>query len=210
MVSEQTIRVTDPNGSEVVELRRIRLVLDVPTRSKEKELFLISDVPADRGSSLLLAETYRKRWQVENVFQTLTESLRCEIDTLAYPKAALFGFCVALVAYNVLAVVRAALRSEHGVETVETKASNRHMAQEVASTYRGMMIALPPETWERFAVMGRAEMAAFLGEVASQAWLARYPKATRGPKKSLPRKTSGRKNHHVSTARLLKKSNQQE
>ena len=209
MVSEQTIRVTNPEGGQVVELRRIRLVLDAPTRGKDQELFLISDVPADRGSALLLAEAYRKRWQVENVFQTLTESLRCEINTLAYPKAALFGFCVALVAYNVLAVVRAALRSEHGVEAVETKASNRHMAQEVASTYRGMMIALPAETWGRFADLDRAEMAAFLGEVASQAWLARYPKAIRGPKKPPPRKASGRRNHHVSTARLLKKSNQQ-
>ena len=33
------------------------------------------------------------------------------INTLGYPKAALFGFCLALVAYNMLAVVMAALRS---------------------------------------------------------------------------------------------------
>ena len=81
------------------------------------------------------------------MFQTLTEALSCEINTLAYPRAALFGFCVALVAYNVLAMVRAALRSEHGREAVEAKVSNYHLANEVATTYEGMMIAMPPSEW---------------------------------------------------------------
>jgi IS4 transposase len=201
-VSEQSIRVTEPEGGRVVDLRRIRLVLDHPTRSQDKELFLVTDVPGDHAATHL-ADAYRRRWTLENVFQTLTEALRCEIDTLAYPRAALFGFCVALVAYNVLAVVRAALRSEHGAEAVETKASSRHMAEEVASTYKGMMIALPAREWEPYGRLGDREMAEFLREVASQAWLARYPRATRGPKKPQPRKASGRKNHHVSTARLL-------
>ena len=209
-VSEQAIRVTDPGRDTVVELRRIRLVLDDPTRSKDKELFLLTDVPAGRASATALAEAYRRRWALENVFQTLTEALRCEIDTLAYPKAALFGFCVALVAYNVLAVVRAALRTEHGAEAVETKASSRHMADEVASTYKGMMIALPAPQWQQYGRLKVPEMTAFLREAASQAWLAKYPKAHRGPKKPQPRKASGRTNHHVSTARLLNQQNQQE
>jgi IS4 transposase len=209
-VSEQTIRVTEPDRGAVVELRRIRLVLDNPTRSQDKELFLVTDVPGDRVAAVALAEAYRRRWALENVFQTLTEALVCEIDTLAYPKAALFGFCVALVAYNVLAVVRAALRSEHGAEAVETKASSYHMADEVASTYKGMLIALPAEEWEPYGRLGVREMAEFLREAASQAWLAKYPRATRGPKKPQPRKTSGRKNHHVSTARLLNQQNRQE
>ncbi len=208
-VSEQTIRVTEPDSGTVVELRRIRLVLDHPTRGNDRELFLVTDVPGDRASAAMLAEAYRRRWTLENVFQTLTEALRCEIDTLAYPKAALFGFCVALAAYNVLAVVRAALRSVHGAETVETKASSRHMADEVASTYQGMMIAVPPPEWEPFRRLGLGEMAEFLREAASQAWLARYPRAIRGPKKPPPKKASGRKNHHVSTARLLNQQNRQ-
>ena len=33
----------------------------------------------------------------------LTTILHCELNTLPYPKAALFGFCVALAAGNVLA-----------------------------------------------------------------------------------------------------------
>jgi IS4 transposase len=209
-VSEQAIRVSDPDSGAVLELRRLRLVLDNPTRAKDQELFLVTDIPRDRAAAPLLAEAYRRRWALENVFQTLTEALRCEIDTLAYPKAALFGFCVALVAYNVLAVVRAALRSEHGTEVVESKASNRHMAEEVASTYQGMMIAIRPSEWEGIGQLGVVEMAEFLREVASQVRLAKYPRTTRGPKKPPPRKTSGRRNHHVSTARLLNQRNQQE
>jgi IS4 transposase len=202
-VSEQTIEVTDPGSNTVIEVRRIRLCLDHPTRSEDKELYLVTDVPKSRVSATRLAEAYRTRWTLENVFQTLTEALRCEIDTLAYPKAALFGFCVAVVAYNVLAMVRAALRAEHGAKTVETKVSNWYLADEVASTYKGMMIALPPELWKPFGRLTDQEMTEFLGEIASQAWLAKYPKSTRGPKKPPPKKTSGRRNHHVATARLI-------
>lgn len=202
-VSEQTIRATDPDSGAVVELRRIRLQLDHPTEDGDKELYLVTDVPRSRAKATRLAQAYRNRWRLENVFQTLAEALQSEIDTLAYPKAALFGFCVALVAYNVLAMVRAALRSEHDTKAVETKVSNWYLAEEVAATYQGMMIALPSEEWKRFGQLSDAEMTEFLGEAASQAWLAKYPKTTRGPKKPPPKKTSGRRNHHVATARLL-------
>jgi len=210
MVHEQTIRAHEPATGEVMELRRIRLDLDRPTREGETVIVLLTDIPQDRADARLLCETYRRRWKLENVFQTLTESLNCEINTLAYPKAALFGFCTALVAYNVLAVVRAALRSEHGREVVEEKVSNYYLANEVESKYEGMMIAIPPSEWKPFQRLSDGAMAEFLREVASQAWLAKYPRSVRGPKKPSPRKTSGRKNHHVSTARLLHKQVQQE
>ena len=38
---------------------------------------------------------------------------RSEIDTLAYPRAALFGFCLVLVAYNLFQVALTALDSVH-------------------------------------------------------------------------------------------------
>jgi len=46
-------------------------------------------------------------------------------------------------------------------------------------------------------------------EVASQVWLVKNPRNVRGPKKPQPKKSSGRKNLHVSSARLLNKQNQQ-
>jgi IS4 transposase len=209
VVSEQAITVTEADGSGAITLRRIRLELDRPTEDKERELFLLTDVPKERADAPTLATAYRDRWRVENVFQTLTEALTCEVNTLGYPRAALFGFCVALVAYNVLATVRAALRSEHGREAVEAGVSNYHLANEVATTYEGMMIALPPSEWAPLGRLSAAEVAEFLREVASQAWLAKYPRTVRGPKKPRPNRTSGRKNHHESTARLLHKQIQQ-
>jgi hypothetical protein len=50
------------------------------------------------------------------MFQALTETLTCEVNTLGYPKAALFGFCLALLAYNAVAVLKAAVRAVHGRE----------------------------------------------------------------------------------------------
>jgi hypothetical protein len=218
VVAEQSFRLTDIDArgrvrcdehgqARTMTIRRIRLVLDQPTEDGETEIFLLSDVPAERADGRLLATAYRQRWRLENVFQTLVEALRCEIDTLAYPKAALFGFCTALVAYNAVATVRAALRAAHGREAVEGKVSTYHLAGEVARTYEGMMIALPPREWAPFRTISVEEFAAFLQSAAELAWLAKYPLSHRGPKKPRPKRGSTRKKPHVATARLLDQKN---
>jgi hypothetical protein len=53
---------------------------------------------------------------VENAFQELDQALHSEITTLGYPKAALLSFCVALVAYNAISVVKTALHAVHGAK----------------------------------------------------------------------------------------------
>ena len=72
-----------------------------------------------------------------------------------------------------------------------------------------MMIAIEPSEWKPFQRLSDGAMAEFLREAASQVWLAKYPRSLRGPKKPPPKKTSGRRNHHISTARLLDKQIQQ-
>ena len=42
-----------------------------------------------------VAELYRKRWTLETAFKHLEAYCHSEINTLGYPKAALFGFCLA-------------------------------------------------------------------------------------------------------------------
>ncbi len=44
----------------------------------------------------------------------LVKHFASEQKALGYPPATLFAFCISLVAYNVLAVVQASLRSAHG------------------------------------------------------------------------------------------------
>ena len=51
---------------------------------------------------------------MEGAFRTSTDVLRCEVETLGYPRAALFSFATAVLAYNAYAVVQAPLRAAHG------------------------------------------------------------------------------------------------
>lgn len=58
----------------------------------------------------------------------------------------LFVFCVAIVAFNILSTVKAALKSVHGVGKVEAGLSDYYLVEEVASSsyiqrHRGMAIA---------------------------------------------------------------------
>ncbi len=46
--------------------------------------------------------------------QVLEKNFAGEIPGLGYPQAALFCFCLALVAYNTLAVIRRTIGSIHG------------------------------------------------------------------------------------------------
>jgi hypothetical protein len=68
---------------------------------------------------------------VGGAFQTLTDVLRCEVKTLGYPRAALFSFATAVLAYNTYAVVRASLRAAHGAEAIKDKLSDYHLMGEV-------------------------------------------------------------------------------
>ncbi len=215
-VQEQSVRVVEMDGHgrprldeqgqpREMEMRRLRVLLDEPTQDGDTEVLLLTNVPPGDADALMLSELYLKRWTIENGFQTMTEVLRCEINTLAYPKAALLGFCVALVGFNILATVRSALRSVHGAETVDKEVSSYHVMCEVRETHRGMIIALPPESWAQFRGLSLAEFVELLREVASQANLGKYPLSHRKPKPPGARGRS-RKNkpgRNEATARLL-------
>jgi hypothetical protein len=132
--------------------------------------------------------------------------LRCEIDTLGYPKAALFGFALAVVAYNLLVTTRAALASGLGEEVGGVELlSSYHMAVQVAAVDEGMSIAVPPSAWQRFVEMTAVEFAAWLDAVAQEIDWRRYRKRPRGPKKPAVVKRTSR-GAHRSTARELDKS----
>ncbi len=133
----------------------------------------------------------------------LTETLCCEINTLGYPRAALFAFCIALVAYNVLSVVKAALRSVHGTEKIETEISGYYLADEIQGTYRGMMIAIPQQEWHIFKDMTFIQLSEVLKYLASLVKLRAFRRHPRGPKKAQPKRTFLKNQPHVSTAKLL-------
>jgi hypothetical protein len=201
-VYEQWIEIVDDEG-KTRKYRRIRVSLNVATRDGETELFILTNLPKSVADALLIAEMYRKRWRIETMFQELEAHLHSEVNTLGYPKAALFGFCVALVAYNVLAVVKASLRTLHGEETIANELSGYYLAGNIARTYDGMMIALPESEWADFQVMPLPELAELLLQLAANVSLLKFKKSRRGPKKAPPKRDKYSNHPHVSTARLL-------
>jgi IS4 transposase len=184
-------------------LRRVTLILDKATKDGEIEIHVLTNLPEKKVNACKVAEWYRKRWTLEGVFQDLTVSLQCEINTLGYPKAALFGFCTALVAFNALSVAKAALRAVHGAEKVEETVSDHQLAAEVAAVHEGMDIAVPEATWVEFQTMTPKALAQKLKKLASRVDLARFRKHKRGPKKPRPKRKSGTGSTHLATARLL-------
>jgi IS4 transposase len=201
-VFEQIVEIREPGTGETTHIRCITVRLHTPTRDGDSEIHLLTNLPASKVSAIKVAQLYRKRWTLEQAFNELTTHLRCELNTLGYPKAALFAFCVAVCSYNLLAAVKGALRGVHGEEAMETQVSNFFLTDEISGTYRGMMVALPPPEWTGFQTMRAGELAAHLLRWARTADLENYPKHTRGPKKPKPKRPNA-KFQHVATARLL-------
>ena len=198
---EQEVTVSDEQGQRL-RLRRIVLRLDEPTRDGDTEVTLLTNVRGVR--TLKLARLYLKRWAIEGLFNVLTTTLACEQKGLGYPRAALFSFCVTLVAYNVLATVQAALRSVHGSAKVEEEVSLPLVAEHVRRNYEGMMVGLPTAEWLRFRGLSAKEMAECLRNWAARVCLAKVRKANSRPRKKAKKKPTHDPNKpHVSTARLL-------
>lgn len=200
-VSERRVWVCR-GGERVLRMRQVRVRLKTPTEDGDSEVEILTNLPATVAAKTV-AEIYLKRWTIEGAFHELTVALNCEVNTLGYPRAALFGFCVAVAAYNVLAVLKAALRAVHGERKVREDVSGYYMALEWAMVYAGMMIALPATEWEVFGRMSPQELAGYLRDWAGRIDLARIKKAPpRKPTKNKTRRVKD-KSPHVSTARLL-------
>jgi hypothetical protein len=200
---EQTLCLTEPDTGATLVVRRITVQLHTPTRDGETQLHILTNLPVTEAPAALISALYADRWTIETAFQHLTVDFACEVDTLGYPRAALFGFCVALVAYNVVALVKGALRAAHGAEYVEEQLSMYYLTLEVAQVATGMDIAVEAEAWEVFRHMNTAEFTTTLVAIAQRLDTKKYTKHKRGPKKPPPNQLSGKGQTHVSTARIL-------
>jgi IS4 transposase len=201
-IFEQRVRI-----SSGFTCRCITVELRKPLRDGSTQLRILTNVPAKQMSAKRALRLYLKRWEIETAFQALTDNLRCEINTLGYPKAALFGFALAMTAYNVLVVMRSALASVQASsvaekEQAEEDLSSYHLALEATATTPGMLIAVPEESWERLVRMPLPKFAAWLVSTAAKAKFDRYHKNPRAAKKPTTVRRTQR-GAHRSTARLL-------
>jgi hypothetical protein len=207
MVYEQKMEIDNPDTGATITLRRITIELDHPTRDGETVIHVLTNLPATVGA-LKVADIYRKRWTVETAFQELGQAFHAEIDTLCYPRAALLAYCIALMMYNTLSVVKASLRTVHGEEASPERISGYYLASEIKAMQGGMMVAITSDQWRRrFGKTTPRQMATFLRECAAHVPIRRFLKNKRGPKRAPPKRTGGLREKHVSTARLLAQRN---
>jgi hypothetical protein len=201
-VFEQPIEVIDKLG-KAHQFRRIRVELEKKTRDGDKVIFIITNLPKKAAGAKKIANMYRDRWTIETSFQELEKWFNSEINTLGYPPAALFGFCVALISYMIVSVIKAALASIYGTKRIQEQLSGYYLADEISATYRGMMIAIDAEQWVIFRQLTQAQLVQFLRKLAKKVKLSAFRKHPRGPKKPVAKRKSDPKKPHVSTAKLI-------
>lgn len=186
-----------------LEVRLAIVKLNKPTRDGEMEIAVFTHLPTEDASALKVTEIYRQRWGIETAFQKLEKYLNSEINALGYPKAALFGFCLALVAFNLYAVIMAALRAAYPDKNINDEVSDYYIAEEISTTYNGMMLIVPEDDWDIFIKGTIAEVSTALLYLAGNMNLAKFKKHKRGPKKPSTPKEKFKGKPHVSTAKLL-------
>lgn len=186
-----------------MEVRRIVVRPDTPTRDGEMELAIVTNLPGSDASAPAIAELYRKRWTLETLFFELTQMLDGELNTMGYPRAALLGFGIALVSYNLISTTKSAMRAAFGATKVEEEVSNFYIANEARVMKEGLDIVTDPEDRAPFQTVSAETLAKDLIELARNIRLPAFKRHKRGPKKPVPKRTKHTGSPHVSTARLL-------
>jgi IS4 transposase len=203
VVYENKLVLPEYEGQRLT-VRRVVVQLFNPTRDKEVEIVLLTNLPTEDASALVVADLYRTRWKIETAFGHMALAMNCEIKPLCYPKAALFCFAMSLVAYNAFAITKGAIAAEHGREASEML-SYYYMALEISEATGGMLVAIPEARWDELETITLADFAAEVRTIVRGIDHSRYRKSIRGPKKPPPKRTNERRSVHVSTKRILDK-----
>lgn len=203
VIYENKLVLPEHDGKQLT-LRRVVVHLYEPTRDKDVEVVLLTNLPRDAADGVKVSELYRTRWKIEKAFGHLATALNCEIKPLCYPRAALFCFGSALMAYNAFAVIKGAIAAELGRNEAEML-SHYYMALEIKEATDGMLVALREEFWAHMEKATIDEFATELRSIFASLDMSRYRKHIRGPKKPKPKRTRKNGSTHCSTKRILDK-----
>jgi IS4 transposase len=198
---------SEPAAQSAGAWRRIQITLDSPTEAGEHTIGLWTNLPMTVDAATL-AQLYRKRWRIEGMFQRLESVLHSEIKSLGHPRAALLGFTVAVLAYNVLSLLQRAVEHAHRPQTPDLEVSTYHLSVQVKSGYEGMLIAVPAEHWPSAASQDPQALAQALLRLAQRILPKQVATSKRGPKTIQPKGYVDARvaSAHVSTARLIKQA----
>lgn len=133
----------------------------------------------------VIAEIYGKRWAIETSFQELEVHLHSEINSLGYPKAAQFGFCVALILHNGMAVVKGVLRRSYGEKKIRDNFSGFYMALHLQMERTGIDMMVEDDEWSVFRTMSSSNFSEFLLKLAEKVNLSKFQKNKQLKRKKL-------------------------
>ena len=199
-VREQAITVENKQ----VPWRRIELVLDAPTEDGESTIRMWSNLPQEISAERI-AELYRTRWRIEGMFGRLESVLHSELASLGHPRAALLGFAVSVLAYNVLVLLARCVEQAHQQSEPPLEVSTYHLALQIRRSYEGLLIAVPPKCWSSWQQADPERLAERLLSLARHISPRQVATSKRKPKPKTPKGYVDGKTAraHVATARIL-------
>jgi len=178
-------------------VRRIELVRD----SAESVILLTSLLDFDKFPATDLLWIYRERWEIERLFQKVTEVFGLSHLIGCSPSATLFQFALCLLLYNMIQVVRGYVAQTQNREPTEI--SSELLFRDVERELNAWHLLLPvEETVAYFEPLPSptlliARLTRLFGRTWSDTWLASPPQAVH---RTTPRR---RTRTHASVHRLL-------
>jgi len=165
------------------------------------------DAGAYPGADLLAV--YLTRWQIENVFQQITEVFALDHLIGCTPQATVFQASLCLVIYNVLQVIRGAIAAGRPEPTAVAELSTEKIFTDLHEELVGLHRTLKDEEW-----LGRlrvppqaADVQARLQVLLAGAWTPQWRKARNQRRRPQPPKAQ-QSGAHTSVHKLLQEAKQ--
>jgi hypothetical protein len=177
-------------------VRKIRLL-----RPGEEDLVLVTDlVDGDAYPAADLLWLYHQRWDIEQMFQKVTEVFGLKRLIGGTPEACIFQFSFCLLLYNVIELLRSYIAQAQNcdVETISTEKLFDDVHRELIACH---VVYTPEETIEHFKFsLNASDLRSKLQARLAQVWSDTWRQTPRQTRRSSHRKT---KRGHESVYRIL-------
>jgi hypothetical protein len=202
-VYEQKIMIRNNFGDEFAA-RLIQVRLLAPTRDGETVLELITNLPKRIGA-VQIADGYRNRWAIETGFAEVEKLFNSEIPALSEPRAALLVFCLSLIAWSTIGVLKAGLRKVHGHDEVVDTLSMYYLVDMIECNQHAIELLGNEIDWyAEYGQLTPRQMASRITKLCERIDMAELRKTKRGPKKRTQRPKAPARHPHFSTFRAIK------
>jgi hypothetical protein len=145
-VHSQKLECSEPSGNSR-RMRRLLIRLDQPAADGATTIRLLTNASVRQLSACSAAQLYRQRRRSEAVFQRLEAAVHAEVPSHCDARAVPLACALAVIAYDVLAVIQRAIHSAHPPEQTGIEWSAQSMAEELRVHYPEMMRTGPSSNW---------------------------------------------------------------